>query len=55
MAETCPTCRKPTQPQFKPFCSNRCAQVDLHRWFGENYRAETRERDFPETTEADET
>lgn len=22
---------------FRPFCSKRCADVDLARWFGENY------------------
>jgi uncharacterized protein len=33
----CPICRKPSQPKFHPFCSNRCAQVDLGRWLGGNY------------------
>ena len=35
----CPICHKPTQPAFRPFCSRRCADVDLGRWFGEVYRA----------------
>ncbi|MBY0226577.1 MAG: DNA gyrase inhibitor YacG [Hyphomicrobium sp.] len=30
----CPTCRKPTVPQHRPFCSKRCADVDLARWLG---------------------
>jgi hypothetical protein len=28
----CPICGKPTDTAFKPFCSKRCADVDLHRW-----------------------
>lgn len=33
----CPTCTKPEQPEFKPFCSKRCADVDLNRWFTGSY------------------
>ena len=29
----CPICRKPVQPDYRPFCSKRCADVDLQRWF----------------------
>jgi endogenous inhibitor of DNA gyrase (YacG/DUF329 family) len=36
-AATCPVCGKPTDERFKPFCSGRCKQVDLHRWLGEVY------------------
>ncbi len=28
----CPICKKPTVPQYRPFCSRRCADVDLGRW-----------------------
>ena len=28
----CPICGKPTRPEYKPFCSRRCADVDLNRW-----------------------
>lgn len=39
VAETrCPICGKPTLPEKRPFCSDRCAEVDLGRWFGERYR-----------------
>ena len=34
----CPICGRPAMPEFKPFCSKRCADVDLHRWLGEGYR-----------------
>jgi len=34
----CPICGKPTNPKTRPFCSPRCADIDLGRWFGETYR-----------------
>ncbi len=34
----CPICRAPADPKFRPFCSLRCQQVDLGRWFSERYR-----------------
>ena len=39
----CPVCAKPGQAKFKPFCSKRCADVDLHRWLGGVYKVETDE------------
>ncbi len=33
----CPICKKPSQHKFHPFCSNRCKDVDLNRWFGGRY------------------
>ncbi|MGB4100633.1 MAG: DNA gyrase inhibitor YacG [Alphaproteobacteria bacterium] len=45
----CPTCGKSAQEKFRPFCSNRCAQIDLHLWFGEAYRVPTAE--LPESDE----
>ena len=35
--EPCPICRKPAVAEFSPFCSQRCADVDLGRWFNERY------------------
>ena len=40
----CPICGKPVDPQFKPFCSNRCRQVDLNRWLSGTYRVAGTER-----------
>lgn len=35
---TCPICRrKPAVEAYKPFCSRRCADVDLQRWFTGGY------------------
>ncbi len=33
----CPICKKPSVQKFHPFCSNRCAQIDLGRWLGGHY------------------
>jgi endogenous inhibitor of DNA gyrase (YacG/DUF329 family) len=37
----CPICGKPATERHRPFCSARCAQVDLGRWLKGNYRIET--------------
>lgn len=37
-AKTCPICQKaPPAESFRPFCSRRCADVDLQRWFSGRY------------------
>ncbi|MTI07169.1 DNA gyrase inhibitor YacG [Roseibium denhamense] len=33
----CPICSKMSTPADYPFCSDRCAKVDLNRWFSEGY------------------
>ena len=35
---SCPICGKPTAADYRPFCSRRCADVDLGRWLTESYR-----------------
>jgi hypothetical protein len=42
-ARPCPICGKPATPQNRPFCSVRCAQIDLGRWLKGNYRIPTDE------------
>ncbi len=34
---SCPVCSKPTDPKYRPFCSRRCADVDLGRWLTGSY------------------
>ena len=34
---SCPICSKNTDQKFKPFCSKRCADVDLGKWLNESY------------------
>lgn len=33
----CTICGKPQEPKFKPFCSKRCANIDLGRWLKGSY------------------
>jgi len=35
---SCPVCSKPALAAYRPFCSRRCADVDLGRWLNESYR-----------------
>ena len=56
----CPVCKKPSQPKLHPFCSSRCADIDLGRWFGGAYaiasheapRADSLMRDDENDTES---
>lgn len=34
----CPICDKKPDLRYTPFCSKRCADVDLGRWLNESYR-----------------
>jgi endogenous inhibitor of DNA gyrase (YacG/DUF329 family) len=47
----CPICGKPSHQRFHPFCSARCADVDLHRWLGGTYAIPSVEE--PDPGEAD--
>jgi len=42
---TCPICSKPTIVRYRPFCSKRCADVDLQRWFTGGYAVPVVEED----------
>lgn len=33
----CPICKAQAKQKYHPFCSARCADVDLHRWLGGTY------------------
>jgi len=39
----CPTCGKPRQRAYRPFCSKRCADIDLGHWFNEDYQVPSQE------------
>jgi hypothetical protein len=34
---SCPICEKETAAAYRPFCSRRCADVDLGRWLNGSY------------------
>ena len=40
----CPICGKPAVADHIPFCSVKCADIDLGRWLGGGYRIPTDER-----------
>ncbi len=44
----CPICGKPANVEAAPFCSKRCANVDLHRWLNGAYAVPTDEPGGPE-------
>ncbi|MBR1398870.1 MAG: DNA gyrase inhibitor YacG [Alphaproteobacteria bacterium] len=48
----CPICHKVfTDEKYVPFCSKRCADVDLGRWFNGSYAVASEDLDEMETIE----
>jgi hypothetical protein len=47
-AKPCAVCGKPSVERFRPFCSKRCADVDLNRWFSGSYAIPAEPRDEEE-------
>ena len=33
----CPICKNKGNTRYRPFCSKRCADIDLGRWFDGSY------------------
>ncbi|WP_299871069.1 DNA gyrase inhibitor YacG [uncultured Sulfitobacter sp.] len=46
---SCPMCDAETVEAYRPFCSRRCADRDLARWFNGSYAVPSRD---PEDVEA---
>lgn len=44
----CVICGKPQDENYKPFCSKRCADVDLNRWFTGGYAIPATQEDDPD-------
>ncbi len=40
MNSFCPICKKASVFKYRPFCSKRCADVDLARWLRGDYKIE---------------
>lgn len=52
---TCPICQKNTVQKYRPFCSKRCADVDLAKWLGGDYAVPSRDpEDIEKAIEATE-
>lgn len=46
---SCPICGAETVKEYRPFCSRRCADIDLARWMTGGYAVPSqREEDVPE-------
>ena len=43
MGRKCPVCGKPADLEMRPFCSKRCADLDLAKWLDGDYRVPTDE------------
>ncbi len=50
---SCPICGKPRTEAAAPFCSKRCADVDLHRWLQGVYAVPAVEDDGDAENEGD--
>lgn len=57
MSPGCAICGRPIVAEYRPFCSKRCADVDLQRWLSGAYAipaVEDDETDSAPVTENDE-
>jgi len=41
----CPICQKETTARFRPFCSQRCADIDLGKWLTGQYAVPSQSED----------
>ncbi len=49
---TCPICEKPSDQAYRPFCSKRCADIDLGKWLKGDYAVPSQEpEDIEEAVE----
>jgi len=48
----CPICGKPAQEPMRPFCSKRCADIDLNRWLSGVYAIPVKEEESEDETDA---
>ncbi len=49
---SCPICRKKTVAAFRPFCSKRCADIDLGKWLTGQYAVASNDPEDQEEAEA---
>ena len=50
MTAACPICGKPAVAEYRPFCSSRCADVDLNRWLSGVYAVPIKEEEDEDGT-----
>ena len=44
----CPICAKPATERYRPFCSKRCADIDLGKWMSGGYALPSEEVPDPD-------
>lgn len=50
---SCPICGEKSDPALRPFCSKRCADIDLGKWFSGQYAVPSRDpEDIEKAAEA---
>lgn len=50
---SCPICQRESDAKFRPFCSKRCADIDLAKWFSGTYAIPSKDpEDFEELEQA---
>jgi endogenous inhibitor of DNA gyrase (YacG/DUF329 family) len=49
-SQPCPICGKPASEKTRPFCSRRCADVDLNRWLSGVYAIPVKEAEDEDGT-----
>lgn len=42
---SCPLCSKPAVEKYRPFCSKRCADIDLAKWLTGSYAVPSQSED----------
>ncbi|WP_299666738.1 DNA gyrase inhibitor YacG [uncultured Ruegeria sp.] len=47
---SCPLCGEDTLRAFRPFCSKRCADIDLAKWLNGSYAVPSQREEDAETT-----
>ena len=43
----CPICKKDSEKAYRPFCSKRCADIDLGKWMSGQYAVASQREDDP--------
>ena len=46
---SCPICSEETVHSFRPFCSKRCADIDLAKWLNGSYAVPSQREEDAET------
>ncbi|WP_293907447.1 DNA gyrase inhibitor YacG [Phenylobacterium sp.] len=52
-APACAICGKPADPAYRPFCSRRCADLDLQRWLTGRYAVPAADDETPPDTDVE--